>query len=220
MRSRGPPGQGPPTTNAPDLAGCSEQIPSSDFSLPFLTLFVPLVAHGGDEKSGEPAGSAIQPRPAGSLYSDPDDPYRVADVIPWQEAYDWCSPCHCIIIGYCHLLLPLLPLLPLFPLFPLLSFVVVFAVVLVKFEVQRDVFFQRSVCRGTTDMHAVFSVNSSPLAISPVRQVVRFFRNEIRERVVGVSMVNTHSHLLALTWLKVNLLEVNKTLSRLPCLVR
>ena len=69
-------------------------------------------------------------------------------------------------------------------------------------------------------MHAVLSVNSCPLAISPVRQVVRFFRNEIGERVVGVSMVNPQSHRLALTWLKVNLLEVDKPLSRLPCLVR
>ena len=68
-------------------------------------------------------------------------------------------------------------------------------------------------------MHAVLSFSSSPLAVSPVRKVVRFFRNEIGERVVGVSMVNPHSHTLALTRLKVNLLEVDKTLSRLPCLV-
>src|SRR3954471_3023024 len=45
--------------------------------------------------------------------------------------------------------------------------IVAFAVILVEFEVQRDILFKWCVCRGTTDMNAVFSVNSFPLSISP-----------------------------------------------------
>ena len=95
-----------------------------------------------------------------------------------------------------------------------------FAFILVEFEVQRNFLFQRSICRGTTDMYAVLSVSGCPLAVSPVRQVVRFFRNKIGERVVGVCLVNPQSHHLALTGLKVNLLKVYEPLSRLPRLGR
>jgi hypothetical protein len=45
----------------------------------------------------------------------------------------------------------------------------VLAVVLSEFEIQWDVLFKRGVCRGTTDMYAVLSVNGCPLAVSPVR---------------------------------------------------
>ena len=135
----------------------------------------------------------------------PDDLYQVADVILMAVTVVQLSV---------SLLLPLLPLLSFVAIVTLFLFLV-----LAEFEVQRNIFFQRSICRGTTDMYAVLSVSSCPLAVSPVRKVVWFFRNEIGERVVRVCMVNTHSHTLALTWLKVNLLEVDKTLSRLSCLV-
>ena len=86
MRSRGPPGQGPPTTNVPDLAGCSERIFSSYFSRPSLSLFVPLVAHGSSRKAVSPRAQHYAEARGLTIFGMPDYPYRVADIIPWPSS--------------------------------------------------------------------------------------------------------------------------------------